>query len=375
MIMESNRLWGVRYSLLESSQAEAEFNAIEIAAIAAAAVIFSLLLALTAFYIYTRKCLPRCAVQSSERREVTLFVETQVPLTYEIVVRATGNFTGSNCIGNGGYGATYKAEVAPGVIFAIKRLSVGKVQGISHYHAEIRALGSRRHPNLVTLIGYHLSEAETFLIYNYLPGGNLEKLIREKSKRSVSFKVLLKIALDVARALKYLHHRTDRIIHRDVKPSNILLDNDDHALLSDFGLAKLLNSSETHLTTGVEGTFGYVAPEYATQGRVSDKADVYSYGVVLLELVSSKRVLDPSFSAYGHGFNIVSWVRMLVQDKREEEFFAAEMWKLGPQQGMLEVMALGVECTEALPSARPTMKTVVQRLKQLLLGPLFDFGL
>ena len=292
-----------------------------------------------------------------------------MPLTYETVVRATGNFTGSNCIGNGGFGATYKAEVSPGIIFAIKRLSIGKVQASQHFNAEIKALGTRRHRNLVTLIGYHISEGETFLIYNYLPGGNLEKFIRDRFKQPVDFWALHKIALDVARALKYLHHRTVRIIHRDVKPSNILLDNEVNAYLSDFGLAKLLSCSETHLTTGVEGTFGYVAPEYATQGRVSDKADVYSYGVVLLELISDKKVLDPSFSNYGHGFNIVSWARMLILEGRQKDFFGPEIWNEGPHDDLVETLSLAVACTDALPSARPTMKVVVQRLKQLRSPP------
>ncbi|CAA6653516.1 unnamed protein product [Spirodela intermedia] len=361
-----------RYSFLQSSEASSpasapakKFTSIEVAAIVSAAAIVSVLLSLIALYVYTRKCLPRNAVQSSERREVTVFMETQVPLTYENVVRATGYFTGSNCIGSGGFGATYKAEVAPGVILAIKRLSVGRVQGIQHFHAEIKTLGTRRHPNLVTLIGYHLGEAETFLIYNYLPGGNLEKFIRERSKRPVDWWMLHKIALDIARALKYLHHRSNRILHRDVKPSNILLDNELNAYLSDFGLARLLGNSETHLTTDVEGTFGYVAPEYATMCRVSDKADVYSYGVVLLELLSDKKVFDPYFSNYGNGFTIVSWAGMCLQQGREQEFFTEGLWDVGLHDDLVEILNLAVMCTDAVPSSRPTMKVVVQRLKQL----------
>uniref|UniRef100_A0A0D9VZ63 non-specific serine/threonine protein kinase n=1 Tax=Leersia perrieri TaxID=77586 RepID=A0A0D9VZ63_9ORYZ len=293
------------------------FSKIEIASITSASAIVAVLLALIILYIYTRKCGSRQSRRSHRRREVTVFVDIGAPLTYETVVRATGSFNASNCIGSGGFGATYKAEIAPGVLVAIKRLAIGRFQGIQQFQAEVKTLGRCRHPNLVTLIGYHLSDSEMFLIYNFLPGGNLERFIQERTKRPIDWRMLHKIALDIARALGFLHDScVPRILHRDVKPSNILLDNEYNAYLSDFGLARLLGNSETHATTGVAGTFGYVAPEYAMTCRVSDKADVYSYGVVLLELISDKKALDPSFSPYGNGFNIVAWACMLLQKGR-----------------------------------------------------------
>ncbi|XP_008805135.2 LRR receptor-like serine/threonine-protein kinase RPK2 [Phoenix dactylifera] len=342
------------------------FSSIEIASITSAAAIFSVLLVLVVLYIYTRKCAPRSAVRSAGRREVTVFVDIGVPLTYESVVQATGNFNASNCIGSGGFGATYKAEISPGVLVAIKRLAVGRIQGVQQFHAEIKTLGRWRHPNLVTLIGYHVGDTEMFLIYNYLPGGNLERFLQERSKRPVDWRMLHKIALDIACALAHLHdHCVPRILHRDVKPSNILLDNEFNAYLSDFGLARLLGNSETHATTGVAGTFGYVAPEYAMTCRVSDKADVYSYGVVLLELISDKKALDPSFSPYGNGFNIVAWACMLLQKGRAREFFTEGLWDVAPHDDLVETLHLGVKCTVDSLSIRPTMKQVVRRLKEL----------
>ncbi|KAJ3697974.1 hypothetical protein LUZ61_001679 [Rhynchospora tenuis] len=353
-----------------SPQSTNGFSSIEIASITSATAIVSVLLALIVLFIYTRKCAPKSSEASSRRRrgrrEVTIFSEIGVPITFESVVRATGSFNASNCIGSGGFGATYKAEIAPGVLVAIKRLSVGRFNGLQQFHAEIKTLGRLRHPNLVTLIGYHLSESEMFLIYNFLPGGNLERFIQERSKRAVDWRILHKIALDIARALSYLHDGcVPRILHRDVKPSNILLDNDLTAYLSDFGLARLLGNSETHATTGVAGTFGYVAPEYAMTCRVSDKADVYSYGVVLMELISDKKALDPSFSPYGNGFNIVQWACMLLRQGRAKEFFLEGLWDVGPHDDMVEVLHLAVMCTVDSLSVRPTMKQVVQRLKQL----------
>ncbi|CAL9083318.1 unnamed protein product [Musa textilis] len=341
------------------------FSTIEIASIASAAAVVSVLLALIVLYIYTRKCAPRFAARSSRRREVTLFTDIGAPVSFESIVRATGNFNASNCIGHGGFGATYKAEISPGVLVAIKRLSLGRFQGVQQFHAEIKTLGRLRHPNLVTLVGYHLSEEEMFLIYNYLSGGNLERFIQERHKRGVDWRVLHRIAMDIACALAYLHdHCVPRILHRDVKPSNILLDNH-KAYLSDFGLARLLGNSETHATTGVAGTFGYVAPEYAMTCRVSDKADVYSYGVVLMELISDKKALDPSFSTYGNGFNIVAWACMLLHQGRAREFFMEGLWNVGPHDDLVATLHLAVRCTVDSLSIRPTMKQVVQRLKQL----------
>ncbi|KAK4799096.1 hypothetical protein SAY86_024461 [Trapa natans] len=341
------------------------FTAIEIASIASASAIVSVLIALIILFIYTRKWKPKRGL-TCIRKEVRVFEDIGVPLTFESVVRATSGFNTSNCIGSGGFGATYKAEIAPGVFLAIKRLSVGRFQGAQQFHAEVRTLGRLRHANLVTLIGYHASETEMFLIYNYLPGGNLEKFIQERSTRGVDWRTLHKIAFHIAKALTYLHDTcVPRVLHRDVKPSNILLDEDCNAYLSDFGLARLLGTSETHATTGVAGTFGYVAPEYAMTCRVSDKADVYSYGVVLLELLSDKKALDPSFSSYGDGFNIVAWACLLLRQGRAKEFFTAGLWDVGPHDDMIEVLHLAVVCTVDSLSTRPTMKQVAHRLKKL----------
>ncbi|EMS52179.1 LRR receptor-like serine/threonine-protein kinase RPK2 [Triticum urartu] len=348
---------------------------IEIVAIALVLVVIVALLVVATIYVFKRRRrTPRQPRRSGtgtgtrREREVKVFagVDIGASLTYEAIVRATGNFNASNCIGFGGFGATYRAEVAPGVLVAVKRLSIGRQHGNKQFQAEVETLGRRHHPNLVTLMGYHISDQETFLIYNYLPGGNLERFIQERTKRQIGWRVLHKIALDIAHALAFMHDEcSPRILHRDVKPSNILLDNDFNAYLSDFGLAKLLRNSQTHTTTSVAGTFGYVAPEYATTCRVSDKADVYSYGVLLLELISDKKVLDPSFSPYGNGFNIISWANKLIQSGRVCEFFVEGLWNKAPHDDLVEIMNLGVLCTVESLSSRPKMKHVVRRLREL----------
>lgn len=349
-----------------------DISPIAIASVASACAIALVVSFLFLLSCFGRRYLATSSGSQSGRKEVVTFTNIGVQLTYENVVRATGNFNVGNLIGNGGFGSTYKAElIPPGLLLAVKRLSVGRFQGIQQFDAEISTLGSIRHQNLVTLIGYYASETEMFLIYNYLPGGNLESFIHERSNRNVHWRVVHKIALDIAQALSYLHDCcVPRVLHRDIKPSNILLDNNLNAYLSDFGLARLLEVSETHATTDVHGTFGYVAPEYAATCRVSDKADVYSYGVVFLELLSGKKSLDPSFSSYGNGFNIVSWACMLVREGRGHEFFIPGLWDTGPHEDLVESLHLAIMCTIELLSARPSMKLVVKRLKQLRPPPL-----
>ncbi|KAK8993715.1 hypothetical protein V6N11_007936 [Hibiscus sabdariffa] len=341
-------------------------DSIEVASIASASAIVSVLLVLVVLFFYTRKWVPPSRVRISESREITAFVDIGIPLTYETIVVATGNFSAGKCIGNGGFGATYKAELAPETIVAVKRLAVGRFQGVQQFHAEVKTLETMRHPNLVTLIGYHASETEMFLIYNYLSGGNLENFIKKRSARAVDWKIIHKIALDIAHALAYLHDQcTPKVLHRDVKPSNILLDEDCNAYLSDFGLSRLLGTSETHAMTGVAGTFGYVAPEYAMTCRVSEKADVYSYGVVLLELISDKKALDPSFSVHANGFNIVSWACMLLRRGQAKDVFTTRLWESGPHDHLVELLHLAITCTVDSLSTRPTMRQVVHRLKRI----------
>ncbi|CAN1137604.1 LRR receptor-like serine/threonine-protein kinase RPK2 [Linum perenne] len=305
--------------------------------------------------------------QGSLRGKVVVtFADAPAELNYNNVLKSTGNFSVRYLIGTGGFGATYKAEIVPGYFVAVKRLSIGRIQGSKQFDAEIRTLGRIRHKNLVTLIGYYVGESEMLLIYNYLSGGNLETFIHDRSGKNEQWSVIYKIALDIAQSLTYLHYScVPRILHRDIKPSNILLDDELNAYLSDFGLARLLEVSQTHATTDVAGTFGYVAPEYATTCRVSDKSDVYSFGVVLLELMSGKKSLDPSFAAYGNGFNIVAWAKLLIKEGQSSELFSAELWETGPKENLQGMLNLASACTVESLTVRPSMKHVLEKLKQL----------
>ncbi|KAI3730696.1 hypothetical protein L1987_61870 [Smallanthus sonchifolius] len=351
------------------------FSPLELMLILVATLIVLILLALIAAYFYMRKKnrtsrvnTIRSPIRSPPRsgtERLVVFKEVGVPLTFDTLIQATGNFTLRNCIGSGGFGSTYRAELSPGVTVAVKRLTVEMCQGVPQFNAEIRSLQRIKHPNLITLIGYYASPSEMFLVYNYLPGGSLEEFIQLKRNRVAGVQVVSKIAADVAAALAFLHDDcSKRVLHRDVKPSNILLDNDLNAYLSDFGLSRLLESFESHVTTGVAGTFGYVAPEYAFTCRASDRSDVYSYGVMLLELISDKRALDSSFSSQENGYTIVSWAAMMGREGRMEEVFAPGMWEAGPEMMLRDLFQLGLICTAEI-SMRPTMRQVVKKLKQI----------
>ncbi|PAN31707.1 hypothetical protein PAHAL_5G439300 [Panicum hallii] len=342
----------------------ARFKSLIVILVAASAAVISFLLVILLFFVCERR--KRAKISNLRTKVVVTFTDAPPELTYENLIRATSNFSIQNLIGSGGFGATYKAELVPGFLVAVKRLAMGRFQGLQQFDAEIRTLGRIRHRNLVTLIGYHLGESDTFLIYNYLSGGNLETFIHEMGSRNVSWTEVHKIAVDVAQALAFLHFScTPRIIHRDIKPSNILLDEDLNAYLSDFGLARLIEVTQTHATTDVAGTFGYVAPEYATTCRVSDKADVYSFGVVLLELMSGKRSLDPSFSQFGDGFTIVSWGRMLMQEDNTSEFFSRGLLDAARKDRLTEMLKIALSCTSESVAVRPSMRQVAAKLKQL----------
>lgn len=344
------------------------FSILVVASVASAFGVVTLVL--LALFCYNKKgeaMVTRIQIPASTQTErVILFIDIGVALTYDAIVVATENFNRRNCIGTGGFGKTYRAEVAPGRNVAVKRLTAERHQGAAQFHAEVNTLGQIRHRNLITLLGYYACGPEMLLIYNYLPGGNLDRFIKDRARRVFNYTVLHKIALHIASALCYLHDQcSPRILHRDIKPSNILLDNDSNAYLADFGLSKILAGAETHATTCVAGTYGYIAPEYALTGRVSDRADVYSYGVVLLELLSEKRVLDPSFYLHQDGFNIVSWACMLLERAQVKEVFAASLWAAGPHDKLVKMLHLAVLCTVGSVSARPAMRQVVQRLKQI----------
>eukprot|EP01018_Ginkgo_biloba_P004281 Gb_28077 [translate_table: standard] len=241
-----------------------------------------------------------------------------LPYSQEIIKRIE-MLNETDIIGSGGFGTVYKLVMDGSSTFVVKKILTNGV-GSDFFERELEILGSIKHRNLVNLRGYCNSPSAKLLIYDYLPLGSSDEFLHEhrETKSTLSWNARLKIAIGAARGLAYLHHDCyPRIVHRDVKSSNILLDKNLESHVSNFGLAKLLEDDETHVTTIVAGTFGYLAPEYLQSGRATEKYDVFNFGVVLLELLSGKRPTNPSFVT--NGLNVIGWVNTLLRENRWED--------------------------------------------------------
>ncbi|TYG60541.1 hypothetical protein ES288_D07G076800v1 [Gossypium darwinii] len=234
---------------------------------------------------------------------------------------------------------------------------------------ELEILGSIKHINLVNMRGYCRFPASKLLIYDYLAMGSLDDFLHEckEEGRLLNWSARLKIALGSARGLAYLHHDCcPKIVHRDIKSSNILLDENLGPHVSDFGLAQLLVDEDAPVTTVVAGTFGYLAPEYLQSGIATEKTDVYSFGVLLLELVTGKRPTDPTFAK--RGLNVVGWTNTLLRENRLEDIVDK-----GCTDAIMEtveaILEIAAKCTDANPDERPTMCQVLQLLEQEVMSP------
>ncbi|CAL4921929.1 unnamed protein product [Urochloa decumbens] len=289
-----------------------------------------------------------------------------LPYSSKDILKKLETMDEENIIGAGGFGTVYKLAMDDGNVFALKRI-VKTNEGLDRFFdRELEILGSVKHRYLVNLRGYCNSPSSKLLIYDYLQGGSLDEVLHEKSEQ-LDWDARINIILGAAKGLSYLHHDcSPRIIHRDIKSSNILLDGNFEARVSDFGLAKLLEDEESHITTIVAGTFGYLAPEYMQSGRATEKTDVYSFGVLVLEILSGKRPTDASFIE--KGLNIVGWLNFLASENREREIVDPNCE--GVQIETLDaLLSLAKQCVSSLPEERPTMHRVVQMLESDVITP------
>ncbi|KAH7404597.1 hypothetical protein KP509_15G033500 [Ceratopteris richardii] len=208
---------------------------------------------------------------------------------------ATDSFNDANVLGEGGYGIVYCGQLPDGTHIAVKNLLNNRGQAEREFKVEVEAIGRVRHKNLVRLIGYCMEGSQRMLVYEYIDNGNLEQWLHRplRDNHPLSWDIRMKIILGTAKGLAYLHEGLEpKVVHRDVKSSNILVDSNWNPKVADFGLAKLLGTGNNHVTTRVMGTFGYVAPEYALSGMLTEKSDVYSYGVLLMEIVTGRVPVD-----------------------------------------------------------------------------------
>nr|XP_034911849.1 probable serine/threonine-protein kinase PBL25 isoform X3 [Populus alba] len=291
-------------------------------------------------------------------------------LAYEELKEATNNFESASILGEGGFGRVFKGVLSDGTAVAIKRLTSGGQQGGKEFLVEVEMLSRLHHRNLVKLVGYYSSRdsSQNLLCYELVPNGSLEAWLHGPlgANCPLDWDTRMKIALDAARGLAYLHEDSQPcVIHRDFKASNILLEKNFHAKVSDFGLAKQAPEGRAnYLSTRVMGTFGYVAPEYAMTGHLLVKSDVYSYGVVLLELLTGRMPVDMSQPSGQE--NLVTWARPILRDKDQlQELADPRLGGKYPKEDFVRVCTIAAACVSSEASQRPTMGEVVQSLKMV----------
>ncbi|XP_031276356.1 G-type lectin S-receptor-like serine/threonine-protein kinase SD1-1 isoform X2 [Pistacia vera] len=287
--------------------------------------------------------------------------EIEVPLfDLATIAAATNNFSNANLIGEGGFGPVYKGNLSEGQEIAVKRLSRKSGQGLEEFMNEVILIGKLQHRNLVALVGSCIEGDERMLIYEYLPNKSLDNFIfdRERSKL-LSWKKRLDIVIWIARGLLYLHQDSKlQIVHRDLKTSNILLDIDLNPKISDFGLARIFASDDKEVNTKrVVGTYGYMSPEYATEGTFSLKSDVFSFGVLLLEIISGRR--NRGFRHQDHHHNLLGHAWLLWNDGRALDLMDTCLEDSFIESLVQRCIQVGLLCVQKFPENRPEMSSVV----------------
>lgn len=271
---------------------------------------------------------------------------------------ATNFFSELNKLGHGGFGPVYKGLLPNGQEIAVKKLSLTSRQGVREFTNEVKLLLRSQHKNLVTLLGCCIEGPEKMLVYEYLPNKSLDYFLFDKGKSaSLDWTTRYRIVMGVARGLLYLHEEApERIIHRDIKASNILLDEKLNPKISDFGLARLFPGDDTHVDTfRISGTHGYMAPEYAMRGYLSVKTDVFSYGVLVLEIVSGRKNHDRQLS--GEKVDLLSYSWMLYQGGKALELLDPSLTKCNRDEAAMCIQ-LGLLCCQANIADRPDMNSV-----------------
>ncbi|XP_075639728.1 putative LRR receptor-like serine/threonine-protein kinase RKF3 [Castanea sativa] len=299
---------------------------------------------------------------------------TLVRFTFDDIRKATKNFARDSIIGRGGYGNVYKGVLPDGSEVALKRFKNCSASGDANFTHEVEVIASVRHVNLVALRGYCTATTpfeghQRIIVCDLMKNGSLyDHLFGGLEDRKLSWPIRQKIALGTARGLAYLHYGAQPgIIHRDIKASNILLDEMFEAKVADFGLAKFTPEGMTHLSTRVAGTMGYVAPEYALYGQLTERSDVYSFGVVLLELLSGRKAL--STNSDGEPILVTDWAWSSVRNGRTLDVIDNGMPELGVPEVLEKYVLVAVLCSHPQLYARPTMDQVVKMLETDLSVP------
>ncbi|KAI7727806.1 hypothetical protein M8C21_005944, partial [Ambrosia artemisiifolia] len=285
--------------------------------------------------------------------------------TFRELQVATGNFSSKNILGQGGFGVVYKGCLVNRTLVAVKRLKDPNLSGEVQFQTELEMISLALHRNLLRLYGFCLSSDERLLVYPYMPNGSVADRLRDGGRETpiLDWSRRMHIALGAARGLLYLHEQCNpKIIHRDVKAANILLDENFEAIVGDFGLAKLLDPLDSHVTTAVRGTVGHIAPEYLSTGQSSEKTDVFGFGILLLELITGQKALDAGNGQVQKGM-ILDLVKTLYDEKRLHVLIDRDLKGCYDEQELEKAVELALLCTRAHPTSRPKMSEVMKVLE------------
>ncbi|XP_040366478.1 probable leucine-rich repeat receptor-like serine/threonine-protein kinase At3g14840 isoform X2 [Rosa chinensis] len=283
---------------------------------------------------------------------------------FKQIKAATNNFDAANKLGEGGFGTVYKGELLDGTTIAVKQLSSKSKQGNREFVNEIGMISGLQHPNLVRLYGCCIERNQLFLVYEYMENNSLAHSLfgPQEGKLKLDWPKRQKICIGIARGLAFLHEEsTLKIVHRDIKMTNILLDRDLNPKISDFGLAKLNEEEKTHISTRVAGTIGYMAPEYAQWGYLTDKVDVYSFGVVALELVSGKNNIK--YRPNENCVCLLDWALVLQQKENMMELVDPNLGSEFNKEEAMRMIKVALLCTNPSPALRPTMSAALSMLE------------
>ncbi|KAL7224596.1 hypothetical protein ACSBR1_025962 [Camellia fascicularis] len=285
--------------------------------------------------------------------------------TYKELHTATNGFSENNKLGEGGFGSVYWGKTSDGLQIAVKKLKSMNSKAEMEFAVEVEVLGRVRHKNLLGLRGYCAGGADQRLIvYDYMPNLSLLSHLHGQfaGEVQIDWKKRINIAIGSAEGLLYLHHEvTPHIIHRDIKASNVLLDSNFEPLVADFGFAKLIPDGVSHMTTRVKGTLGYLAPEYAMWGKVSESCDVYSYGILLLEIVTGRKPIEKLPG--GVKRTITEWAEPLILKGRFKELVDPKLRGNFDENQLKQAINVAALCVQTESEKRPTMKEVVSLLK------------
>lgn len=286
--------------------------------------------------------------------------KSKLNFKYETLERATNYFNSSNKLGQGGSGSVYKGILPDGSVVAIKRLFFNTRQWVDDFFNEVNLISGVHHKNLVKLLGCSITGPESLLVYEYVPNKSLQHHLFDKNKTHIlNWEMRYNIIVGIAEGLAYLHEESRlRIIHRDVKLGNILLDENFTAKIADFGHARFFPEDRTHVSTGIAGTLGYMAPEYLVRGKLTEKADVYSFGVLLIEVISGKRNSAYSFDES----SVIQLVWNLYMSNRITEAVDSALEGRCRREDVSRVLQIGLLCTQASDELRPSMSMVVKML-------------